>query len=378
MKRATWAALSVGLVLGASCGAAKVLPGPTTILVKVHLIAAQDIDQLYVTGTVNGFDEFPRTYLPEDAGSPFNGPQTFRIFLADSEDGKSVEVDVFGVTQGNPVAAGTATVAVVKQHEVEADIDLSPSNNDSGPGGGSGGGSGTGGGVGTGGGAAGGGTASCGCDGGCCEPSSASCSMPKQVPLSRLPNGSFTVTDCGAPGMTCEGACDPVKGFCNGNGKCTCGPNLSCHDGERCVVSGTAGNLSFACRCDELSGCNGCCANNSTCVPVASEDGGRCGAAGSQCEVCNSGGTASICANGICNVPMCQSDKCASGNDCLEVQFPTCTGVLNNRCVACDPLRSNQCSRLNGAQTQGCACGMNKQCDPGEYCDNSSNCVKLF
>src|SRR5438309_1376549 len=118
MKRATAAAFVIGLLVGMGCGSAKVLPEPTTVLVKVHLIASQGIDQLFVTGTVNGFDEFPRTYLPPDAGAPFNGPQSFRIFLADSEDGKNVEIDVFGVAEGSPVAAGTVTVTVLKQHEV--------------------------------------------------------------------------------------------------------------------------------------------------------------------------------------------------------------------------------------------------------------------
>jgi hypothetical protein len=384
MRRATLAAFALGLLVGMGCGAAKVLPEPTTILVKVHLVASQDIDQLFITGTVNGFDEIPRTYLPPDSGMPFNGPQSFRIFLPDSDDGKNLEVDVFGVTQGNPVAAGTATVTVIKQHEVEADIDLSP-NSDGGMGGGAGGGSGTGGGAMGGGAGTGGGggmVGSCTCDGGCCANGQNTCLEPKLVSLTRLPSGGFIADDCGPSEMACTDFCDPVKAVSCTAGKCTCGPALICRVGQRCEVTGTAPNLAFACRCDFASGCQGCCQNDGTCLPLAAEDGGHCGAAGNQCEQCNGGSTAGSCANGsgVCAAmtDICSSGKCASGNDCVDVQFPTCVAPLNNRCTACDPVRANHCSALAGATSEGCACGTKSECPAGQYCDNNFNCQPLF
>lgn len=74
-----------------------------------------------------------------------------------------------------------------------------------------------------------------------------------------------------------------------------------------------------------------------------------------------------LCDGGSCSCNPGTCGGCCSGATCATPSFTRC-GADGGACVACNPMRANQC---NAGQ---CACGASPQCGPDEQCIGGACC----
>lgn len=160
------------------------------------------------------------------------------------------------------------------------------------------------------------------------------------------------LASCGRMGLGCI-TCDPLSANrCSVNGDCECSNNggAACGPGRHCTGSG--------CVCDAVSCPNGCCDANGVCQPGTSTM--ACGSGGEACVPCAN------CSNGTCPAncnPTTCSNGCCAGSNCRAPGTVTACGTAGSACVACNPVRANNC--FGGS----CSCGSGPQCGTGQFCD---------
>lgn len=246
----------------------------TALYVTVELPSSLQVDQLRVSGTVEGSGIGPHL-LPEQPERQLESGETFRVLLPSAPEGAQAELLVEGLYEGTRVAFGTGRVEVHDGQEVDVTVRLeastAPPDGGPFPDGGTQPDAGT----------PDGGGFCPNCADGCCM--NGFCTKP-------------TFNTCGTGGIACA-MCDPrtanacaPAGFCAcgsrpacdafttdrcENGQCKCGGGSACGPGQECVAG--------RCVCTNNS-CSGCC-NGSTCEPGNEQS--KCGTGGAACRKCN-------------------------------------------------------------------------------------------
>lgn len=395
MKRALLAASCVAL---SACSDPATANGTSLYLTLLFGESQFDLRQLFITGTVDEADVFPRSYRPDPAATEkLSSPQTLRALLVDGIADAEAPVNIFvagvDVTQ-TPVAEARGTVKPVKGREVTLTLTLKTATSlqfDAGSEGDGGfgfdgglfrdGGTRDAGGPGDGGAFDGG----CQCPNGCCFPGETGCFAPltRVVPLPDLPPYAFTVAARSSAGVGsfCDDVCDPQR-TSFWNGACRCGAQSACGQGQRCAPLADNPNgtnpLRFSCVCDTFSTCNGCCEGTS-CVPLLAVSSNRCGSGGFQCRGCPNN-TPCTAAGKCQQLVACGLNQCGTSERCEQADFPTCTFAVTNTCQACDPVRANRCNATSTSNNH-CFCGASPQCGPKQRCETRNNafvCVGLF
>jgi hypothetical protein len=261
--------------------------------------------------------------VPTNALSP---PQTARILVPAVDVGQTLELTVKGLNRDSALVltATSTSPVVVENQETSMTVTLgAPPPVDAG------------------------------------SPDAGYCLGPIQV----TSLAGFYVVGCEAA-ATCS-ACGVGADRCVA-GACACGTGAPCGAGLMCVRDNTG---VASCRCNQFSGCQGCCASDQKCVPLADEGDARCGAGGFACEAC---AALFSCTLGVCGVgSACKvANKCASGKQCVSAMAPNC-GAPGDRCVSCDLYRSNGC-----LPTGECGCGGLASCPKAQVC-SSSGCITL-
>lgn len=401
----------VGFALGlslANCGKdPATIHGTALYVVAYFTSSGYDIRSLYFLGqTAGGNDLFEASYRPVmPAATKLGSPQQVRIYLGDDQGGKKVTVSLYAVDKdGEFVQFGAANVTVERGREVEVPIDMTPFDlpdagmNDAGDYVDSGffdagyidGGR-----------LQDGGMIPCACDGGCCFPGTSNCFVPAAAVLDAgagtLPV-VYTFQVCGPPSGFCSPSlCEPSRTNTCHNGSCSCGKSGPCPVGTRCSITPNGNSI---CVCDFFSQCQGCCNTAGTiCVTPNLLTRVACGSAGQQCQPCGAvanggagGGTGggfldagnitcqqgtiampSVEQPGVCSTSVtcgaCKLDgQCCSEMKCAPAGWPRCRKPNANVCIACDLLRTSQCSA-----TLGCVCGNETgPCNAQQFCDRGN------
>jgi hypothetical protein len=308
----------------------------TTFFAAVAWQDGWPIFALRFSGDASGQPVFNTQTRPDPPAALLHPTQSVRILLSDAFDGELVNLTVEGLQDDGGVnARGSAMATVTKDREVNVAVELSQGGID-------------------------GGTL-CECPTGCCKAGEKGCAT----------NGGVFFCPRTA-GSVCSGIqCSVLSANRCGNG-CTCGMGGACGPGLRCEGTG----MNATCACDPTSACSGCCANNTTCIQAGGEDISNCGNGGSACDNCN----ARCLDAGVCDLLMsCGGGMCHTGKSCQPAQWPRCERL--GLCVACDPLRSDQCSS-SGISVEPCQCGATgAACDAGTFCvadGGQARCVPIF
>ncbi len=388
--RARFAVAALALI--SSCG-----ESDTSSLLRVTWEEPLVVDQLELTGTVEGDVVFGPTLRPQRAGAPLLSPQTVPVRFDPTLVGATIRLHVQARSSGAVVAEGTTEHVIGRGPTHVAALTLEARGgpdacgpcptgtecidgqcrctakrcagcceNDTCRGGDQ--------------------SAACGAGGEACRACAAGegcrlgvCSLCPSTCDAGCCQGSActapSATACGTGGDACE-ACDLDKADrCGAAGACACGAQAPCGAGQRCVGG--------ACVCDALSCPSGCCSQDQ-CQPQSTA---TCGVLGGSCFACDlsksdtcaptgackCGGTG-LCAAGqrcsggqcVCDATSCPSGCCASGV-CLAPSLTAC-GTGGATCATCDPATADTCA--NG----GCACGGGAPCVPGQRCQ-SGQCV---
>lgn len=138
-----------------------------------------------------------------------------------------------------------------------------------------------------------------------CSDGSCTCG-PQSCPQGCCQNGECQVRSpqsCGVGGVACT-SCDPdTTDYCSSDGRCQCGSDAPCADGQRCIDG--------ACVCDGESCMNGCCLGNE-CLVASVE---TCGAQGGLCGRCQPDLSDMCLADGTCSCG--PEGPCLPGNWCV-------------------------------------------------------------
>ncbi len=237
------------------------------------------------------------------------------------------------------------------------------------------GGSGGTGAVGTGGSGTGGsgGNPGCGPCQGCCD-STGVCRPGTDLNACGL--GGVECFNCGALGFACIGGacegkpppCGPgtCNGCCDAKGQCQFGDKADACGlgGVKCDSCVSKGQSCIGGKCQGPpptcgpKTCGGCCNAQGKCVPGTSA--GSCGAGGTKCENCTTGGK-------ICNQP---GSYCAFLPSCGSVTCPTGCCDASGTCQ--DGRKNNACGSTGAKCTNCTASG--QSCAPQGFCYSGTHC----
>jgi hypothetical protein len=314
--RALRAIALVSLLMGiASCDPSAA--NGTALFVDVSWSTGSPIAQLRFSSDAGAF---PASLRPQSSGAPLSSPQSARVLLDDQLGGQKIDLFVEGLSPDGGVVARKhqQTGAIVQGHELSVSVEL----------------------------------AACDCPTGCCAPGAADCYRG---------NGGF-FTCAPTPNEACAQV--PLPQYCNvlqanmcTSTGCACGNRAPCPDGTVCAAAAGVG----VCICSEMSNCDGCCAGDGGCIPVARTNMFECGNSGIACSRCT-GGVGSCSPEGACGgISVCSAGSCLTADKCRPIGFPRCS--VSGTCNWCDVLRSDHCAG-DGA----CACGLRAQCGKNETC----------
>jgi hypothetical protein len=209
------------------------------------------------------------------------------------------------------------------------------------------------------------------CDGGCCDRNGAC--QPGNDP-SMCGIGGVGCNNCGTNactlGVCTGGGCGPANcvGCCDGGTCITAIDSSACGlGGNACLDCGTNPCANGACVTCSAANCDGGCCSGGVCQPGTVVN--ACGTGGATCQSCGGGNScdAGVCVV-ACNANSCGMGCCDSTGMCQQRSLATC-GSSGSACMACDPKVANGCA------AQGCRCGTQSQCAPGNICNSDGGCA---
>lgn len=113
-------ALPLALLLGVACAAET----GTALLARVTFDEQLGLTQLQVAGEIVDGGTFGPAVRPERAARTLASGETIRILLTPPADGALASLQVNGLREGKPVAAGSAQVSLRERLEVEVPVTL--------------------------------------------------------------------------------------------------------------------------------------------------------------------------------------------------------------------------------------------------------------
>jgi hypothetical protein len=131
--------------------------------------------------------------------------------------------------------------------------------------------------------------------------------------------------------------------------------------GKACGMCGAAQECSpsGACVCTPKSCPDGCC-KDGACVPAAAQSDDACGKAGAACGACSEG---EACSAGTCSCGADSCDGCCRNGDCVRASDMAC-GADGASCVACE----------RGTHCAGGDCVCDRVSCPSGCCDAAGAC----
>lgn len=367
--------------------------------VELTVTYTMDLDQLAVTGEIDGEAPFPRTIVPSHARPLASRGETVAILVDEQFAGSTISLNVDGLLRRAVQAAGWNEVTLVARRLVAVTVELNcigetcgacdattcpsgccddegchPAARDF---------------CGT------NGSACLICDNrwadGCSPDGECTCGNDVVCAPGQLCIGGLCVCNaescpagccegaacqlrafehCGTSGATCVACSELTSNSCTSDGECQCGGGPPCQPGQNC--------LSGVCVCDAVSCSSGCCFGDECMEPSVE----HCGVDGATCAICDPlkadacgpmgscrcgdgpvAGPGQRCFEGerICDDVSCPTGCCAD-NNCENQSLETC-GAFGAECSSCETDRADHC--LDGV----CLCGENPQCDPGQRCE---------
>lgn len=342
--------------------------------VEISATYAVAIDQLLMSGTMDGASAFAPGVLPDEPRPLQPEGESATLYLPVALVGKSIVLRVDGLRAGQVVATGGVAMTVLGAHIQKVAVVLEApvvcgdgvinplleacddGNRQAGDG--------------------------CGTE---CEVESGySCASAPSQCLPRCGGAPACATGQHCLSDTC--VCDATScpsGCCAGN---------VCVPGNAANACGSAGQACGTCPAEQTctagacsgcsQSCNGCCAG-STCTSEVNAV--ACGPAGARCLACDAA-VADSCVNGACACGVgppckggegCKNGKCSCDVSCTgccdaggcEARATQTCGADGASCTACNLTVSNGC-----AADGSCACGSAPACAAGETCSTSGVC----